>query len=658
MVDGMWTGLREVGMGASLCFFVAVQACVLLLFRWNLRHGVEARRWSGVVLAAVYGVAALLTWRVMGGAAGMWPALGGSVLIAMALCVAMRHDSVVRSLYFTNQVLGALLGTVILYRWFQEGFPPSASVARMLLFIPWVASLGGLVLLFVYRNNQDTAALQPLMRRRHLRPTQPLPPRRAPPFPRVTVQVPCYAEPPDVVKATLEAIARLDYPNFDVLVVDSNTKDPALWRPVEAHCAKLGARFRFIHVESLPGAKGGALNLAMRHTPPETQVVALLDADFVCEPDFLSRLVGFFDDPAIDYVQTPHDYRGWEGRRFLRSAYWAERLGNDLHFPGRNEWNLGVLIGTLCLIRREALDAAGGWSETCLSEDTELALRLSARGGQGLCLRSTFGRGLLPETFPAYQKQRFRWTVGPIQQLRLHWRAMVTGRHPRMVPEQRWDEVFRGLSFLNEQVLLLLGVLGLLGLSRLAFDRQSIALPDGLLVLMGTGFASAGVRSWLRSQLLGCSLGDLCAAEVIKAARAHTERVAVRVALFSRSPPVFRRTSKFKASPVGWRDALASTRPELTWGVLALGLAGALFLLSDLSHPDLFLLGAVGLGWRALGYFCAPAMAVLADAELREQTKAALNPEPAPERPAAAAPATVAACRTGAESSPGASPPR
>ena len=70
---------------------------------------------------------------------------------------------------------------------------------------------------------------------------------------------------------TLDALARLDYPNFEVLVIDNNTQDEAVWRPVEAHCARLGARFRFFHVDPLAGFKAGALNFALRQTAPDAR---------------------------------------------------------------------------------------------------------------------------------------------------------------------------------------------------------------------------------------------------------------------------------------------------------------------------------------------------------------------------------------------------
>ena len=78
--------------------------------------------------------------------------------------------------------------------------------------------------------------------------------------PKVTIQVPTHCEPPQIVIETLDKLAKVDYPNLEVMVIDNNTSDPKLWRPVEEHCRFLGPRFRFLHVENLKGAKAGALN--------------------------------------------------------------------------------------------------------------------------------------------------------------------------------------------------------------------------------------------------------------------------------------------------------------------------------------------------------------------------------------------------------------
>ena len=109
------------------------------------------------------------------------------------------------------------------------------------------------------------------------------------PLPKVSIHVPCYNEPPAMVIETLDALAALDYPDFEVLVIDNNTRDEAVWRPVEAHCAELGARFRFFHVAPLAGFKAGALNFALAQTAPDAAIVAVIDSDYIVTPELAAR---------------------------------------------------------------------------------------------------------------------------------------------------------------------------------------------------------------------------------------------------------------------------------------------------------------------------------------------------------------------------------
>ncbi len=81
----------------------------------------------------------------------------------------------------------------------------------------------------------------------------------------------------------------------------------------------------------------------------------------------------------------------------------------------------------MSLIRRRALEEAGGWAEWCLTEDSELAIRIHAAGYDSVYLPQPYGRGLIPETFADYRKQRFRWTYGPVQELKRHWRLFLPG---------------------------------------------------------------------------------------------------------------------------------------------------------------------------------------------------------------------------------------
>ncbi|MEK9817105.1 MAG: glycosyltransferase, partial [Limnobacter sp.] len=113
--------------------------------------------------------------------------------------------------------------------------------------------------------------------------------------PFVSIHVPAYEEPPEMLIDTLNALGRLDYPHFEVIVVDNNTKDEATWRPVQAHCQYLGERFRFFHVSPLSGYKAGALNYALERTCPQAEVVAVIDADYKVLPHWLKDLAPEFE---------------------------------------------------------------------------------------------------------------------------------------------------------------------------------------------------------------------------------------------------------------------------------------------------------------------------------------------------------------------------
>src|SRR5579864_2731788 len=138
---------------------------------------------------------------------------------------------------------------------------------------------------------------------------------------KVSVHVPAYNEPPAMLIETLDALARLDYPDFEVLVIDNNTRDESVWRPVEAHCAQLGPRFRFFHVAPLAGFKAGALNFALERTAPDAVIVAVIDSDYVVDPRWLHDLTPSFQDARVAVVQAPQDYRDAAESAFKAMCY-------------------------------------------------------------------------------------------------------------------------------------------------------------------------------------------------------------------------------------------------------------------------------------------------------------------------------------------------
>src|SRR6267154_950073 len=169
--------------------------------------------------------------------------------------------------------------------------------------------------------------------------------------PKVSVHVPAYNEPAAMLIETLDALARLDYPDFEVLVIDNNTLEEAVWRPVEAHCAQLGARFRFFHVAPLAGFKAGALNYARARTAPDAEIVAVIDADYVGEPRWLRDLTPGFHDPRIAIVQAPQDYRDAGMSAFKAMCYAEYRGFFHIGMITRNERNAIIQHGNMTMVR-------------------------------------------------------------------------------------------------------------------------------------------------------------------------------------------------------------------------------------------------------------------------------------------------------------------
>jgi cellulose synthase/poly-beta-1,6-N-acetylglucosamine synthase-like glycosyltransferase/exo-beta-1,3-glucanase (GH17 family) len=299
--------------------------------------------------------------------------------------------------------------------------------------------------------------------------------------PKVSIHIPAYREPPEMVKATLDAVARLAYPNFECIIVVNNTPDEAMWRPVEEHCRTLGERFRFINAEKLEGYKAGALRLALKHTAPDAEIIGIIDADYAVTPDWLADLVPVFADPKVALVQAPQDHR--DGRRSpLHHVMNGEYAGFfDIGMVQRNEANAIIVHGTMCLIRRTALEAAGGWSSDTICEDTDLGLTILELGWKAHYTNRRYGYGLLPDTFDAYKRQRDRWASGGFQIVKKHWRRFLPGASA-LTRDQRREFAFGWINWLGaETVGVLVAILNLVWVPVVAF--AGIAVPDKVLTL-------------------------------------------------------------------------------------------------------------------------------------------------------------------------------
>jgi cellulose synthase/poly-beta-1,6-N-acetylglucosamine synthase-like glycosyltransferase len=441
--------------------------------------------------------------------------------------------------------------------------------------------------------------------RRRITPTTPLSiPYRD--VPLVSLHVPAHNEPPGMVIDTLRSLLRLDYPRYEVILIDDNTEDENLWRPVEAWCARHGVKFA--HLENWPGYKSGALNYALRRlTSPDAEVVGVVDSDYQIQPGFLRRCAPAFADPWIGFVQAPQDYRDWTQARYYRRLYYSYKYFFAVSQPSRNEHDGAIFAGTMGLIRRVALDELGGWDEWCITEDAELSLRLLRAGWHGLHVDQSWGYGIMPLTFEALKGQRYRWCFGGIQILRLHWHSMLPGRKSpanHLTAGQRWAYLAGAVQWYGDLLGLLFFIFLLAGAFNLAtgggqlFRKLTVYLVAAVPVLVLLGLVRAVA---LLRRGTGASWRDAIGAFFIWQSTALVVARASVLALFARKA-AFLRTPK-TSEQTKWWEALRANWAESTLALFGVaGIAGALTKYDQLSGP---LLAALLL-FPTLGMAAAP----------------------------------------------------
>ncbi|KUL23511.1 glycosyltransferase family 2 protein [Actinoplanes awajinensis] len=408
-------------------------------------------------------------------------------------------------------------------------------------------------------------------------------------LPFVSLHVPAHNEPPEMVIDTLTRMSRIDYPRYEIVAIDDNTADEALWRPVQRWCATHGVKF--MHLSDWPGYKSGALNYAFGELiDPATEIIGVVDSDYRIDSGFLRQCVPLFDDPRVGFIQAPQDYRDWQSVPYLRRLYYSYRYFFAVSQPSRNERDGAIFAGTMGLIRRAALHDVGGWDEWCITEDAELSLRLLRAGWSGLHVDASMGRGVMPLTFEALKSQRYRWCFGGIQMLRMHVRSLLPWRrtrHNRLTPGQRWAYLSGALQWYGDLLGLVFFVLLLAGATNLAtggdqlFRRLSVFLVATVPVLILLGLLRA--VALLRRET-GATWRDAAGAFFVWQSTSLVVARASVQGLFARRAEFLRTPKTGEHETVG--QALRANGAETMLAVLgAAGIVAALTRLDTLSGP-------------------------------------------------------------------------
>jgi cellulose synthase/poly-beta-1,6-N-acetylglucosamine synthase-like glycosyltransferase len=246
-------------------------------------------------------------------------------------------------------------------------------------------------------------------------------------FPRVTVQLPLYNE-VGVAVRTLEALAALDYPAFEIQVLDDSTDETSAM--VAAKVVELRARgIAVAHIQrsERTGFKAGALARGLEAATGE--LVAIFDADFVPAPDFLRKAVPPFEDPAVGLVQARWDHSNRNASLLTR----LQAILLDGHFvveqAARSRSGRPFKFnGTAGVWRKTAIEAAGGWSADTLTEDLDLSVRAQLASFRFVFLEDTSAEGELPEDLAAYRSQQRRWVKGSAETARKLLGRVLTAR--------------------------------------------------------------------------------------------------------------------------------------------------------------------------------------------------------------------------------------
>lgn len=305
---------------------------------------------------------------------------------------------------------------------------------------------------------------------------------------KVSIHVPIHNEPADMVIDTLAALRNLDYDCFEVVVVDNNTDDANCWTPVQQWCARQTDYFHFHHINPLPGFKAGALNYALQHTAPDAELIAVIDSDYIVDPNWLNDCVAAFDDEKTAIVQAPQDYR--DGSKSLfKSMIYAEYAGFfGIGMVNRDARNAIIQHGTMTIVRRSVLEKAQGWSEWCITEDAELGLKILEQGYQSSYVPRSYGRGLMPDNFYDYKKQRFRWAYGSVLILRHHMRYFLSLKRSKLTPGQRYHFIAGWLPWMADGICLIFNCVALAYAVLMILFPQVFNPPEVMMTLLPIGF--------------------------------------------------------------------------------------------------------------------------------------------------------------------------
>jgi len=264
----------------------------------------------------------------------------------------------------------------------------------------------------------------------------------------VTIQLPIYNE-QYVVERLIESASKMEYPRelLEIQILDDSTDEthPFTASLVEQYRAT-GLPIEYIHRTNRHGYKAGALQNGLKTATGE--IVAIFDADFIPPPDFLTRTIQHFADPAIGVVQTRWSYLNRD-YSFLTEV---EAMLLDGHFilehgARSTAGHFFNFNGTAGILRKAMIADAGGWQHDTLTEDSDLSYRAQLKGWRFIYLPGLDCPSELPVEMHGFQVQQSRWAKGLTQVAKKLLPAILKADIPKRVKLEAFLHLTPNISY-------------------------------------------------------------------------------------------------------------------------------------------------------------------------------------------------------------------
>ena len=276
-------------------------------------------------------------------------------------------------------------------------------------------------------------------------------------LPRITVQIPSFNE-MYVMERIIDAVCSFDYPKdrLDIQVLDDSTDETRrIARDAVARWRSLGVDINYIHRKDRAGFKAGALENGLRTAKGD--FVAIFDADFVPYPDFLKKSIHYFTDPKVGMVQGRWEHLNREYSFLTR----IQAIFLDGHFMMESftrflSGRFFNFNGTAGILRRKAIEEAGGWQHDTLTEDLDLSYRAQMKGWKFVFLHDLSVPAELPVEINGFKSQQYRWAKGAIQTGKKTLPKILKGNYEGREKLEAWYHLTANITYPLMVVLALL----------------------------------------------------------------------------------------------------------------------------------------------------------------------------------------------------------